>query len=738
MLNKEILREKIDFILNRLLICFFFAVLIIYTSREITDLDMWLHLKTGEVIVKNKAVPLFDIFSYTLASKPWINHEWLFQTISYLFYSFGQWDGLIFMQNIVFVSIFILLLFIGLKEKNHIYVFIVLYLTLLATAYRFTIRPDIFSLFFLTLYLFIIKKFIENKSKSILLLPICQLLWVNMHGFFFTGPLLIIIFLIGEIIKRTVRLPYSWNETKRLDDNQMLTLVIVLGTLILASLFNPHGLNGAAYPFAVLGQISGKGKVVFEYIQELAKPMTFNNIFQLSFFTFYKAFILISLFGFRFNQKHLNISDIILWLLFFLFSLIAIRNVAYFIILAAYTIFANVELALKNKKEIPFKFPNKTAKVIATYLLMGFLFYYPGKGAMQYIESANYNFDTYKLKSMLWGLSEVRYPDKGVDFLLSHEFPAHMYNDFNSGAYLIGHAYPKRQVFIDGRTELYGPDFFMDYVAIGEGNKDVLEKILKRYDIEGFFLSNSTTDLHSGLLKFLFQDPRWKAVYFDEGALIFLKDTRNNAALINKYNIDLRKWSPPKPDFLKLGIAARNPMPYIQRGSLLNMLGCFEAAAKEAKIALDIMPHNAEALKYMADYYFDKKDYLEAYKYTRNCLIYTQGHVQMRTRLALIYHYLNEDEKALKVIDSIIKNNRKYAEGYYVKALIIKEKNKKEAKKLFYEAIKLSSKEPKYHIALGDLLMKEGNAVSAKKEWMAAFQYDSANGSLKRKLGKIS
>jgi tetratricopeptide (TPR) repeat protein len=165
------------------------------------------------------------------------------------------------------------------------------------------------------------------------------------------------------------------------------------------------------------------------------------------------------------------------------------------------------------------------------------------------------------------------------------------------------------------------------------------------------------------------------------------------------------------------------------------MLGCFDAAAKEAKIALDIMPHNAEALKYMADYYFDKKDYPEAYKYTRNCLIYTQGHVQMRTRLALIYHYLNDDEKALKVIDSIIKTQAKYAEGYYIKALIIKEKNKKEAKKLFTEAVKLSSKEPKYHIALGDLLKEEGAAASARKEWEAAFKYDSANESLKKKLG---
>jgi len=108
-INPERLKKSLDFILNKLLIVSFFIILIIYASREIADLDLWLHLKTGEVIVKNGFVPLLDIFSFPLAGKPWINHEWLFQVISYLFFSGWQGDGLILMQNIVIIGIFILL-----------------------------------------------------------------------------------------------------------------------------------------------------------------------------------------------------------------------------------------------------------------------------------------------------------------------------------------------------------------------------------------------------------------------------------------------------------------------------------------------------------------------------------------------------------------------------------------------------------------------------------------------------
>ena len=738
MLNQEKIKEKADFILNRLLLVFFFSILIVYASREIVDLDLWLHLKTGEFIVKNKIVPLHDIFSFTIGAKPWINHEWFFQTIAYLFYAFGRADGLIFMQNLIVIATFILLLLMGLKEKNHIFVFMILYLTLLTVAYRFTIRPDIFSLFFLTSYLFLIKDFIETKSRSIWLLPIFQIFWVNMHGFSFTGPLLILIFLTGEIIKRSVKLPYSWNETHRLNDKEMIQLILILVLMILASLANPHGLKGAAYPLSVLGQISGKGRVVFQYIQELAKPITFRNIFNLNFFLFYKAYILISLFSFRFNQKHLNVSNLILWLFFLFFSFLAIRNVAYFAICAAFVTFSNVALAFKNNKEFPFQLKSIKLKTVGSYLVLAFLFYYPTKGVMKYVESSNYNFDTYRLKSGLWGISQQRYPQKAVEFLLSHRFPKHMFNDFNSGSYLIGQTYPKRLVFIDGRTELYGPEFFTNYVAMGEGKRGVLEKTIARYNIKGFFLTNTANDLHLGLFRFLSQNPRWKVVYFDEYAIIFLKDIKENAGVINKFRIDLKQWSPPKPDFMKIGIVFRYPLPFLERARFLNLLGCYEAAAREAKIVLEIMPNNAEALKYLADDTFEKKDYENAFKYTRNYLIYTAGSLQMRTRLALIYHFLKSDEKALKVINTIIKKKPKFSEGYYVKALILEETDKKSAKDLLRKASKLSPKEPKYHILLGDLLAKENNLSGAKKEWTAAFEYDSGNSNLKKKLGLVS
>lgn len=726
--------QILRFVLDRFLIIFFFVVLIIYCSREIFDLDLWLHLKTGETIVAQKTVPSADIFSFAIQGKPWINHEWLFQVLAHLCHAAGSADGLIAMQNAVIITVFLILFFCSRQKNNYLFIFVVLYLTLLATAYRFSIRPDIFSMLFLTLYLALLRKFTEEKSRLIWILPILQTIWINMHGFSFLGPLLMLLLLAGEGAKKILPLPPAWKETRRLDKNQLRQLLAVFGLMLAAHLFNPQGIKGAIYPLSVLGQLSGKGKIVFQYIMELARPITPKTVMDMRSFLFYKAMILGSLFTFRINSKRLDISAFAIWACFLLFSFLAIRNIAYFCVVSAFVALDNVRTAFRDGKTLPLQNLPKRIKMIAYYATAAFLLFYTGKGTKQYLESASYNFDTYELKSTLWGTSELRFPKKAIDFLLKHDFPGRIFNDFNSGAYLVGRVFPQRQVFIDGRTELYGPDFFENYVAVGEGKKKNLEETLRRYDIQGFFLTTPQHDLHMGLVKYLCQHPQWKIVYFDEFALIFLKDTPANSSLIKRFHFYLKGWSPPEPDFLRIGIAFRNPGPFLARAGLLNALHLYDAAAKEARIALDIMPNNAEALKFMADYYGHHKNYHDAFKCIRNAIIYAPGDLSLRTRLAMIYLGLNEKEKALRVVDNLVKKAPKFAEGFYTKASIIKEDDLGKAKHLLQEAARLAPKEPKYHELLGDLAKETGDFTEAKKEWEAALEYDSANQELLKKL----
>jgi len=724
-------------LVQRSFIVFFFALLVLYASKEIIDLDLWLHIKAGATIVGARAIPLVDIFSFTRSGALWINHEWLFQVITFLTHEAGGPDGLILMQSIVLIGLFLLLFFIGNDgvRENFLFIFVILYLTLLGTAYRFSIRPDLFSLFFVILYLFILRGWSTYKAHALWILPLLQVFWTNMHGFFFLGPAIVLIFLAGELIKMFLPWPASWKESGRCDSRQIRDLTLIFFCCVLASAVNPQGLTGVAYPFLVGRQLAEGGSIIFEHIQELRAPITLKNILDPSHFLYLKVLILVSLFSFRFNARRVNITEGILWLIFLGLGLSAIRNMAYFCIVAAYVIFQNTNRAFEGGKTWPKLPPKPLLRQGLTLLTVAGLIFFPLKGAERQINTATFNFNTYELKSSFLGLANRRYPEKAVSFLLKEKLPERLFNDFNSGAYLVGRTFPQRRVFIDGRTELYGADFFRDYVEMGAGEGETTARLIDEWDIQGFFLTAPSNQLHIGLLKNLLKSGDWIPVYFDERAIILLKDTPENKVLIQRHGFDLTSWQPTEPDYLRLGIAFRYPWPYLNRARLLNHLEYYAASAREARVALSITPQNAEAMRYIADYeYFDTWDHISAFKWARNGLVLHPGDLKLRARLALIYEALGKHEKALKVINAIIDRYPKFAQGPYAKALILQTSDTDQALVAAQEAAALTEKHPRYQELLGDLLQADDQPFAARKAWEEALRYDNTNTDLKEKI----
>src|SRR5262249_11052015 len=135
-----------------------------------------------------------------------------------------------------------------------------------------------------------------------------------------------------------------------------------------------------------------------------------------------------------------------------------------------------------------------------------------------------FDFETYKRKSEFFGISERVYPTKAVDFLLKHHIHGNFFNDFNSGAYLVGRTSPGIKVFIDGRTEVYGAKFFETYQKIWQqGNAKVFADFERRDNITGAFLNNAHQQIPHAVLKMFHSLKNWSIVYLDDDAVIFLK-----------------------------------------------------------------------------------------------------------------------------------------------------------------------------------------------------------------------
>ncbi len=645
--------KKLSFLSGWLAIIFLFAAIILTANIEIKDFDLWLHLATGKYILQHHEIPVHDIFSCTIAGRPWINHEWLFQVIVSAVYQWAGSDGLIGLQVMVIGITFVLLLMLGYDSRRQAGLVIVLLLVLLAYQYRFTLRPEIFSLLFLTLYVFVLTFSIDRKW-SLWILFFLQLLWSNIHGFFILGPLLIMIYLCGEWIKRRIPLPYRWNSVGRLTNGEYTRLKETLLMVIVACFFNPHLFRGAWYPIGTFFSLSGDNKVFFEHIQELQRPFTWENLFSLAPYPYMKALIFISFFSFVLNRRRLDIGIFILWFSFLMLFLQAVRNVAFFAFAAYLAFLVNfqqlslsqifrIRLADKNYRH----YASIAVKVILILWILNFI--------QQSSSRGYYDFDRFERKSEFGGVSLRNYPVRAVEFLSENKISGRFFNGFNSGAYLLGRTFPRIKVFIDGRTEVYGAEFFKEYNKIWEGDQAVFEQAVKRYGLTGAFLNHVYVPVPAGLISYLYEHKDWALVYFDYDAAIFLKRVEQNKPWIDRYAIDLSRWQSPKLDLLKVGLHKVTPYHQVNRAYALFNMKFYDKALAEAQEGMRIEPYNVQLYMLLGKINNEKGEYQTAFENIRKAKLIDPQDVWIRYHLAVALYHLGEIRQAKEQCRRILK-----------------------------------------------------------------------------------
>jgi len=140
-------------------------------------------------------------------------------------------------------------------------------------------------------------------------------------------------------------------------------------------------------------------------------------------------------------------------------------------------------------------------------------------------------------KSIDGGLLLTGYPTKAGDFLVNQNINGNFFNDFNSGAYLLGRKFPEIKVFIDGRTEVYGMEFYQYYKRIWKGDWFLFQEAVEKYDLSGVFLTSVYKPLPMQIISHLLKSPEWVLVYFGDDAVIFLKRTDQHLPVIERFAI---------------------------------------------------------------------------------------------------------------------------------------------------------------------------------------------------------
>ena len=66
------------------------GVFIIVSKGIVAPNDFWWHVRAGQVIVQQRAIPSTDLFSYTRLGQPWTYQSWLTEVLFYILYRKGQ------------------------------------------------------------------------------------------------------------------------------------------------------------------------------------------------------------------------------------------------------------------------------------------------------------------------------------------------------------------------------------------------------------------------------------------------------------------------------------------------------------------------------------------------------------------------------------------------------------------------------------------------------------------------
>lgn len=764
--------KKLNWYFGILAIGLLFAIIALCTTIEIKDLDLWLHMKMGEFIVHNGYVPSVDILSASFAGQPWVNHEWLFQVIIYLVKSEWGLDGLIYMQSVIVVLTFLIFLFLVYAKERQLVIIPLLFSVLQVYDTRFTIRPDIFSVFFFAVYIYILSLHLD-KRWSLWVLFALQVIWTNMHGYSLFGIVFIAIGYSAEWIKRRVPLPYEWNKEGRLSDAEYRRLGRIFIALVCATLVNPLTFEGALYPFKILLGVSGDAKIFFQHITELQRPLEWGSLFDLGSNGSFKVLIFLSLLSFFFNRYRIDIGGLLFWLVFLLFSLTALRNMIYF----SFAAFLATMLNLSNltlREVLPFRFNRPEFVSLTGWMLALLIMVRLVDYGQERMLNGYYDFDKYERKSEFLGVAQRSFPEKGVDFLLQNGVRGNFFNDFNSGAYLIGRAYPQVRVFMDGRTELRGGKFFKYYYTIwAEGNEKNFDQAVSRHNLTGVFVNTIMSPAPPKFLNMVYGKKDWRLVYFDYDAVIFLRDVPQNAELIAKFSVDLAKFKPQEIDLLRSGTAKFIPYRYLNRAQTLKALGFIEQAAAEADAALKAMPGYDMAYKIKGDYFAAQKDYEKAFINYRLALLCSSANMEARSGFVRSYIGLGQYDQAVKeakksleiapespeanfVMARAFVKNKQYKEGYDIlkKVLSRNPKNLDDfldttdvfveegaldlAVKILKEAVKYDPKSAPARIRLGDIMERAGDKTAALDVWKAALEQAPDNKDLKERIKRLS
>jgi hypothetical protein len=435
----------------------------------------------GELVLDQGRVPEVDLFSYTVPGQPFIYQGWLAGVTFALLYHAGGAPLVIVSNALFLVAAYALLLWHCRGEGRNTRLAVgATFLALVVSAGNWAVRPQTFSvLLFVALYI-VLDRYRQGKKSPLWVVPLSMALWVNLHGAFITGFLLLGATIGGEVLKRWLPgRPFPVLPWSRVG---WLTLTTVLsGFAILA---NPVGPRILRYVLNIWNNPAIRG-----FIAEWQPTGTEIGTSLIFLLTLVGYLLILNL-----RHRYPDPVDLFLLVATAWLALGGVRNLLWYGLVLA----PLMTRALAGREEPPEPVPNPVLNVLLIVLvtLIAVLATPWVKGVLPLPEN-------------LRGTLAMDTPVATAEVVHDQGLTGRMFQQMESGSYFVWRLWPDVHVFIDPRIELYPGDIWQDYLQISAGRPGYQE-LLDRYDVEFLVLNRS---FQGGLAQQLQDSPGWAWVY---------------------------------------------------------------------------------------------------------------------------------------------------------------------------------------------------------------------------------
>jgi len=448
-------------------------------NLSIAESDIWFHLRNAQQLLTSHSFLHADLYTFTSAGAPLLNFEWLSELPYYLaFQSYGL-RGLLAVYLVVLWLIFGGMYYLALRRgANCGDAALVTMASVILGSYSFGPRMLHFGWLCLTALLIALERF-RQTGKGLWVLPLLFALWINLHGSWVFGLVVIGIYMISGLVEG------RWGNVtaERWTPAQLRKLVIISAASVAALLANPYGYKLVWYPFDLL----------FRQQPVLDKIVEWQSV---DFHTGYGKLAMLMIFALLaatlWSPRRWELRDVLLVTFAVGTSLTHVRFLLFAAIILVPVLAPRVHVfALYDpKKDKPWLNLAMTAAIVGLVLWA-----YPSTPQLQ---------DTI----------DAHFPRAALQFIQQKHISGRLFHFYDYGGYIEWDA-PTVRTFADGRTDIFVYNGVLDdYLKINTIEKPF--ELLDKYKIDYVLFP---VDKH--LCYLLDHSAGWHTIYEDKVAKLY-------------------------------------------------------------------------------------------------------------------------------------------------------------------------------------------------------------------------